>query len=56
MVPTQTDNWYDDGEIPPAGDGFAYLIRGIDPVCGIGTPGAGKDGLERRNLDAGACQ
>jgi len=56
VVPTQVDAWYEDGESPPAGDGFAYLIRGISSACGIGTPGAGPGGLERRNLASGACQ
>jgi hypothetical protein len=56
VVPTQIDGWYEDGESPPAGDGFAYLIRGISSDCGIGTPGAGPGGLERRNLASGACQ
>jgi hypothetical protein len=28
----------DDGELPPAGDGFLYLVRGHDAGCGGGGP------------------
>jgi hypothetical protein len=55
VAPTQIANTYDDGEIPPAGNGFAYLIRGISSLCGNGTLGSGQDGLERRNLDPESC-
>jgi hypothetical protein len=55
-VPTQTETWYEDDELPPPGDGFAYLIQGVSTDCGMGTPGAGPGGLERYNLDPDACR
>ncbi len=45
-----------DAETPPPGDGFAYLVRGVDAGCG-GPGGYGFDsaGAPRSNLDPGAC-
>jgi N-acetylneuraminic acid mutarotase len=55
VVPTQTATSHEDGELPPPGTGFAYLIRGISSACGMGTLGSGPGGLERHNADSGAC-
>jgi hypothetical protein len=55
LVPMQTQDTIDDAEIPPTGDGFAYLIQGIDSTCGIGTLGAGPGGRERVNSDPDRC-
>jgi hypothetical protein len=49
------ETWYEDDGTPPAGDGFLYLIRGINAVCGTGTAGGGHDGAERLNDDPAAC-
>ncbi len=46
---------FDDAQIPPARDGFAYLVQGVDSVCGSGTLGPGSDAAERSNLDPQAC-
>jgi len=45
----------EDGALPPAGDGFAYLIQGADDVCGRGTLGYESGGDERLNLDPQSC-
>jgi len=52
VVPTQTKTSYDDTATPTPGEGFVYLIRGINAACGIGTLGAGPGGFERINPDA----
>lgn len=43
-------SWIDDPQTPPVGDGYAYLIQGVDTVCGGGTLGTGSGGAERNNL------
>ena len=53
IEPRQTETWFEDAETPPPDDGFTYLIRGIAPVCGPGTLGAGPYGLERPSSDGG---
>ena len=55
LVPSQTATSHEDAGVPPAGDGYAYLIRGINWICGIGTLGAGQGGQERRNLSPDSC-
>jgi subtilisin family serine protease len=44
-----------DPEQPPPGDGFFYLVRGDDAVCGAGTTGVRSDGTTRVNANSGAC-
>jgi aminopeptidase N len=45
-----------DPTLPPAGDGFLYLVRGVDDLCGgAGTWGFGSSGLERINANPSAC-
>jgi hypothetical protein len=44
----------DDGDIPPLGDGFAYLVQGESSGCGAGSLGQGSLG-ERVNDDPAAC-
>jgi hypothetical protein len=56
VVPSLTDTTHADDELPAPGDGFAYLIQGIDATCGTGTLGAGQAGFERLNSDPGACR
>ena len=55
VVPSQAGAVFEDAEMPSAGEGFAYLIRGISPACGMGTLGAGRNGSERINPDPQAC-
>lgn len=51
----QTETWLDDDAVPPANDGFAYLVQGVEATCGAGTLGSGDMGLERINTDLAAC-
>jgi len=45
-----------DPSIPPAGDGYLYLVRGVDDACGgPGTWGLNSSGLERVNANPSAC-
>ena len=46
---------FDDGDAPPSGDGFAYLVQGDDLVCGAGSLGADSQWAERVNGDPSAC-
>ena len=46
---------FEDASTPPSGDGFAYLIQGVDSVCGSGTLGSADGITERVNLDPSAC-
>ena len=46
---------YTMGELPPAGDGFGYLVRGVDSVCGAGSLGADSRGALRADPGAGVC-
>ena len=55
VEPSLGQTSYEDPETPPIHDGFAYLIQGVDSVCGHGTPGPGVAGAERSNLDPQAC-
>jgi aminopeptidase N len=51
-----TDTFLGDPDTPPAGDGFLYLVRGVDSGCGgAGTWGSASSGAERINGDALAC-
>jgi hypothetical protein len=50
-----TQNSFDDAQTPPPGDGFAYLVQGVNAVCGSGTLGPGFGDAERSNLDPQAC-
>jgi len=38
---------WDDAEVPAAGEGFSYLVRGDSLVCGAGTLGFGAFGVAR---------
>ncbi len=45
-----------DPSVPPPGDGFLYLVRGVDDFCGgPGTWGTGSNGVERVNGNLLAC-
>lgn len=44
-----------DSSLPAAGDGFLYLVRGIDDACGPGTWGNTSSGIERVNGNPLAC-
>lgn len=45
-----------DATVPPAGNGFLYLVRGIDDQCGgPGTWGTTSSGAERINGNPSAC-
>jgi N-acetylneuraminic acid mutarotase len=46
---------YDDTEMPPASDGFGYIVRGVDSVCGEGALGYDSVGLERLDTTPGSC-
>ena len=45
---------WDDAELPPPDDGFAYLVRGESSVCGPGPLGFGAFGAPRV-YTGGAC-
>ena len=46
----------DDGETPVPGDGFLYLVRGVDAGCGgAGDYGADSAGTARSSIDPAAC-
>jgi len=53
--PGTTSDPFDDADLPPAGDGFAYLMQGWDFVCGLGTLGPASNGSERIQLTPDAC-
>jgi hypothetical protein len=55
VVTTQDETRYEDDGPPAPGEGFAYMIRGINATCGVGTLGAGPGGFERINADPLAC-
>ena len=44
----------DDGDVPPPGDGYAYLIQIDSTACGVGTLGDGTSG-QRVNGDSASC-
>jgi len=50
-----TGTSYDDADLPPEGDGFSYLVQGVDALCGSGSLGFDGSGGVRQNLDPGAC-
>ncbi|MCU0253822.1 MAG: hypothetical protein MUE47_04705, partial [Acidobacteria bacterium] len=52
----RVEPFVDDDETPGAGDGFLYLVRGVDAGCG-GAGGYGNDsaGASRFNSDPAAC-
>ena len=45
---------YEDGELPPVGDGYGYLVQGETALCGAGSLGYSSAG-ERVNADPEAC-
>lgn len=54
--PDPADGTFHDTTSPGAGDGFFYLVRGVDAGCGgAGTWGSGSSGVERVNTDPAAC-
>jgi hypothetical protein len=46
---------HEDGELPPPGDGFAYLVQAQNFDCGLGPLGYTSAEQPRENLSAGAC-
>ena len=55
IEPALAQSWFDDAQTPPPGDGYAYLVQGVDTVCGGGTLGPGSGTAERDNQDPLAC-
>lgn len=54
--PDLTDTLFDDDELPPAGGGFFYLVRGRSLVCGIaGSYGSRSSGQQRHNGNPESC-
>ena len=52
----RAESHVDDGERPLPGDGFLYLVRGVDAGCGgAGGYGADSAGSSRSNSDPAAC-
>jgi len=47
---------YDAAEMPPAGEGFGYLVQAVDSACGAGSLGSLGPGIERVNVDPAACR
>ena len=53
--PAFTATSFDDAAVPPAGDGYFYLVIGDSDSCGLGSRGFnGNSGL-RTNLEVDAC-
>ena len=51
-----SDTRFEDAEMPPAGQGFFYLVRARDLICpATGTWGRRSDGAERVNTNPSAC-
>lgn len=46
---------YTDGTVPPAGDGFFYLMQGQNFDCGMGGLGFTSSDADRINASPGAC-
>ncbi|MDH3428060.1 MAG: thrombospondin type 3 repeat-containing protein, partial [Gemmatimonadota bacterium] len=44
-----------DGDDPPAGDAYYYVLRGDDAICGAGSLGDRSSGVPRVNGDPAAC-
>ena len=44
-----------DGDLPAISDGYAYLVQGVNLICGPGALGQDSSGVERVNSDPGAC-
>jgi hypothetical protein len=54
--PDRTDTVFEDAEVLPAGDGYFYVVRGVDTDCpATGTWGAASDGTERTNANPAGC-
>lgn len=45
----------DDGQLPPSGDGFFYLVQGYDELCGLGSLAFASSENPRLNSDPAAC-
>jgi hypothetical protein len=54
--PNLTDTTFVEPELPPASDGFFFLVRGRDSGCGgVGTWGRDAYGMERVNASSARC-
>jgi hypothetical protein len=54
--PNLTDTTFVEPELPPASDGFFFLVRGRDSGCGgVGTWGRDAYGMERVNASSERC-
>jgi hypothetical protein len=54
--PNLGDTSFVEPELPPAGDGFSFLIRGRDTGCGgVGSWGVDSTGAERINQNSQSC-
>jgi hypothetical protein len=54
--PDLTDTSHADADVPPAGDGFFYLVRGRNGLCQrAGSYGSDSGGRERANANAQRC-
>ena len=51
-----TETSLDDASVPPAGDGYFYLVQGQNFECGLGPLGYDSSGQERTNSDPAACE
>ena len=51
LVPTS----YDDSDDPGAGQGFLYLVQGVNDACGLGSLGDASSQQPRTNANPGAC-
>lgn len=50
------DPSYEDPDLPPAGDGYSYLVQGQSFECGLGPLGYASDEGARDNGAPGSCQ
>jgi Tol biopolymer transport system component len=44
-----------DDELPAPNEGYAYLVHGVNAICGAGPLGSDSTDVERINEDPGAC-
>ena len=54
--PDSRDTTYFDSEVPPTGDGYFYLVRGVSETCGVaGSWGLTSDGTGREDGNLEVC-